>query len=351
MKTPLRIGFLIVLQLNAQACIWDSDTLTQEEKKNPEIARVILGEAISSADPAALRERIKTLQARRREADPAWWNDLAGAHLRLGEPKEAAALLEPLRDRFPNDYGIHANLGTAYHLMGDYQKAEKEIARDLELNPDAHFGLERYHLALLQYLVREPKYQARHVYVDEFSEAFLRGSGPLLASGPLQGTNSGVGFSASDLAEMEKEYNSTATSNYEADHILSLVSALDRPPAYRARWNLAEDPKFKEGILYLASLNPKEPACFVMLGVASWHQQDLNLAAAAFEKAIELHSPQSEILKRKVEGIRAHIREAQQQPHGGYQIPRGVVVLGVAIVTPIVLWICVRAMPRRSPGH
>ena len=70
----------------------------------------------------------------------------------MGQPREVVELPEPLREKFANDYGFHANLGTAYHLLGRYPEAEREIARDLEINPDAHFGLEKYHLALLQYL-------------------------------------------------------------------------------------------------------------------------------------------------------------------------------------------------------
>ena len=77
---------------------------------------------------------------------------MPGACLRLGQPREVVKLPEPLREKFANDHGFLANLGTAYHLLGRYPEAEREIARDLEINPDAHFGLEKYHLALLQYL-------------------------------------------------------------------------------------------------------------------------------------------------------------------------------------------------------
>ena len=35
----------------------------------------------------------------------------------------------------------------------------------------------------------------------------------------------------------------------------------------------------------MASLNPKEPACFQMLGVLCLKNRDFNLAATAFEKA------------------------------------------------------------------
>ena len=113
----------------ARACIWDSDTLADEKKKSPDMAALILGTRQSASDTNVLRKRIDGLRANPRESDPAWWNDLAGAHLRLGQAQEAAGMLEPLLTRFPNDYRIHANLGTAYHLLGRYAEAEREIAR------------------------------------------------------------------------------------------------------------------------------------------------------------------------------------------------------------------------------
>jgi tetratricopeptide (TPR) repeat protein len=165
----------MVFEMTARACIWDADTLLHERLRSRDLASVILGDPAKPPDPGPLRKRISDLEARRREEDPSWWNDLAGAHLRLGEARMAAELLETVTNRFKDDYGIHANLGTAYHLLGRYQEAEREIARDLEINPDAHFGLEKYHLALLQYLVCDADFQRTHVYVDEWSMPFLSG--------------------------------------------------------------------------------------------------------------------------------------------------------------------------------
>jgi hypothetical protein len=90
------------------------------------------------------------------------------------------------------------------------------------------------------------------------------------------------------------------------------LAALDQPSAYRGKWNLAQDAKLAEGLIYMASLNPKEPACFVMLGVASWSKGDLNLATAAFDKATKLGSLQSEILKLKTKGLRERIQKGQK---------------------------------------
>lgn len=300
------------------ACLWDSDTLSQEKRSSPEMAAIILGSPPPPPDPRPLHERIAKLQAAPREEDPAWWNDLAGAHVRLGKPAEAVRLLEPLLAKFPNDYGVHANLGTAYHLLGRYADAERHIARDLEINPDAHFGLERYHLALLQYLIRDEEYRKAHLFVDEFSYR-------------VAGRWSRFGFSQSmhqgPLAEGGEDEAFPDT----------------KPPAYRHKWNLAEDPKFAEGILYLTSLNPKELACFVMLGIACLRKPnaDLNLASAAFKQAITLGSPQSAVLEKWIADIDEHISQARKYNRFGMEFWMTISVgaaLAALLIKAIRLW-------------
>src|SRR5688572_12979668 len=103
----IHVGVVLVFSaFTAMACLWDSDTLENEKEKSTKMADVILGAGSVPPDPKPLRERIKTLRATPREDDPVWWNDLAGAHLRLGETEQAVQLLEPLAERFPNDYGV-----------------------------------------------------------------------------------------------------------------------------------------------------------------------------------------------------------------------------------------------------
>src|ERR1043165_3508318 len=131
-RIHLLIIFVVLLMPGRlEACLWDRDTLADERKKSPEMAELIFGPRPKPADPVSMRGRIASLRSQPKENDPSWWNDLAGAYIRFGEPGEAAKLLEPIVTKFPNDYGIHANLGTAYHLLGRYRDAEREIARDL----------------------------------------------------------------------------------------------------------------------------------------------------------------------------------------------------------------------------
>ncbi|HTH49472.1 MAG TPA: hypothetical protein VMB21_18295 [Candidatus Limnocylindria bacterium] len=281
----LLLGSLLIHGLSLHACIWDRDTLWSEKRNKPDLAALILKEPKRDADTGAYRKKLSALLAGPNREDPAWLNEVAGTHLRMGEAQAAVDLLAPLAGKFTNDYGIQANLGTAYHLLGRYAEAERHIARDLELNPDAHFGLEKYHLALLQYLVRDARWKEHRLYVDEFSYSLQQAAGA-------------------------RFYYRAAYAKTGDDHDPEFAT---NAPAYRAKWNLAEDPKLKEGLTYLASLNPQEPAVFEMLGVLCWKDGDLNLAAAAFEKAIALGSPKVPLLQKKADSIRKHVHEAQAE--------------------------------------
>jgi tetratricopeptide (TPR) repeat protein len=252
--------------------------------------------------------------------------------------------------RFPNDYGIHANLGTAYHLLGRYVEAEKHIARDLEINPDAHFGLEKYHLALLQYLMRDAKYQSRHVYVDEFTYEFIYAGHGLFRFSESTETYSrkDAQLYTNGLVEAEADFESFLKlppddSNFR--YAMKTLAALDDLPAYRSKWNLAANTNLQEGVIYMASLNPKEPACFTMLGVVSWKYSDLNLTVKAFEKAIALGSPEKTILEAKVKSIRKHIETAK--PYRASEILFSLVIAcGIAFLAIVVFRAIVRFVRR-----
>lgn len=316
----MRVALLILagwlLISRAQACVWDADTLMQEKFRSHDLASAILKPPPPEPeDVSALQARIQNLETNRDENNSNWWNNLAGAYIRLGHSQKAVDLLAPVIDRFPNDYGMHANLGTAYHLLGRYDEAEKEIARDLEINPEAHFGLEKYHLALLQYLVRDTEYKKQHLYVDEWSRDFTQFPGHFLrrAAGKLDFSNS----NALDVdaikhlgREMSYDPREDKTNSWEWSQIKKLENDGYVPPPYRFKWDLAADTNFEAGIIYMAQMNPQEPACFEMLGVAAMKKRDYNLATAAFEKAIELGSLKSDMLREKVSSLHEYIHNS-----------------------------------------
>jgi hypothetical protein len=106
----------------------------------------------------------------------------------------------------------------------------------------------------------------------------------------------------------------------------------DALPEYRLNWNLAVDPKLEAGLIYMATLNSKEPACFEMLGVKSLRNHDLNLAAAAFERAISLGSSHTDLLQLRVTAIHHHINEARKN-----MLP--FLILAAVALTAIVLYL------------
>jgi hypothetical protein len=328
-----------VLTGNTYACIWDADTLFQEKLRHHDLSSAILGEPPPPEDPQKLQARITGLEANRNETNADWWNNLAGAYLRLNKPDTAVKLLEPVIGTFPNDYGIHANLGTAYHLLGRYAEAEKEIARDLEINPEAHFGLEKYHLALLQYLVRDKTYQARHVYVDEFTSGLCGNGGGHFYSIPddrFQSTHDGT---LTNLAELENMYRTWVISsdddNSGIGNVAGLLAATDEPPKYRSKWDLSVDTNLVAGVIYMAEMNPKEPACFTMLGVAAWKKRDFNLAVSAFKKAVVLDSPQRALLQAKINGLNHFIHESYKEKLIGYGMAAAVILFFLCLLSCI----------------
>lgn len=356
-----------ILPSAAGACIWDSDTLAEERAGSPRLAEVVLGKAAHTPDAGKLRARIRQLEAEPREDDPAWWNDLAGAHIRLGETQRAVELLEPAVRRFPKDYGVHANLGTAYHLLGRYREAEREIARDLEINPQAHFGLERYHLALLQYLSRDQTYQSRHVYVDEWTYSFLVGAptSPRLsgAEGKLKPgfdwreryQEFRPGESAAEARERLLRAAEAEPSTGQAEYLRRWARAVpavaDPPVSYRYRWDLGHDPKLEEGVLYLASLNPRQPACFTMLGIVCLKRGDLHLAAAAFRRALDLGSPQAELLRERIAGIRTHQRAGAIQNAPQTIVKVALAALAVLLLVRLYRWSRLRLVRSRTTSR
>jgi hypothetical protein len=314
-KVVFWVSLICLCACTSPACVWDADTLVREKLRSHDLAKTILGDVPPLENSAGLQARIQTLETNRDESNPDWWNNLAGAYIRLGQSAAAVKLLAPIASKFPDNYGIHANLGTAYHLLGRYAEAEKEIARDLEINPDAHFGLEKYHLALLQYLMRDDNYKSRHTYVDEWSQAFsteaafrwLRPKGKLDAFN----TNALDWDQINELAkDLVGESENEQTNSWEWKAIQDLKSRGYVPPPYRFQWNLAADTNFEAGVIYMAQMNPKEPACFEMLGIAAGRCRDFNLEADAYQRAIQLGSLKTENLKQKVDELHNYIRES-----------------------------------------
>ncbi len=77
-------------------------------------------------------------------------SDYSIALMYLGKNEEAVQLLEILESQRPGEYFIAANLGTAYELSGNNDKALEWINEGMRRNPDSHEGTEWLHAKILE---------------------------------------------------------------------------------------------------------------------------------------------------------------------------------------------------------
>ena len=77
-------------------------------------------------------------------------NDYAVVLMSLGETSKAIEILQAIEAERPNEYVTAVNLGTAYELSGDLDRALDWIKIGIERNPDAHRGSEWLHVKILE---------------------------------------------------------------------------------------------------------------------------------------------------------------------------------------------------------
>lgn len=161
------------------ACFWDSDTLRQEASGQLHVIAAITGR-FDRFPPSYYQHRLDRIRAiPEHERTLADFDDAAVACDRLGRSDEGIAWmarkLETLEhsDAAGEDTGDHryrylANLGTIHaHRwirrgaprddLADLAKARELIAGAIEINPDAHFGRERYQLWAIEWLISPPE--------------------------------------------------------------------------------------------------------------------------------------------------------------------------------------------------
>lgn len=157
-------------------CLWDSDTLRAEAAGTPGMVETIVGRF----------DRYPTLYYQMRldrvtkllDSDPtdlAAYDDAGVACDRLGRYDEAIAWMAKKRAALnatpksetttEHEYRYLANLGT-FHIhrwirtgadrsnLSDAQRARDLIEQAIMLNPDAHFGRERYQLMALEWIIQ-----------------------------------------------------------------------------------------------------------------------------------------------------------------------------------------------------
>lgn len=170
----------ISLQLSAVACLWDRDTPAEEALGMPEVVAVLTGRF--ERNPPLFYEMRLARVARHLQSHPddlAAYDDAGVACDRLGRGDDAISWMDKKRVELEkldasrpevreHRYRYHANLGTFLVHRWVSQGADRaridevkaacdEIAKALEINPDAHFGREKYQLKAMKFIVDPPR--------------------------------------------------------------------------------------------------------------------------------------------------------------------------------------------------
>jgi len=96
-------------------------------------------------------ETLKELQKQQKDTPSAFYpNNIAVAMVHLGQIKQAIKILEMYEKDEPGIYQTAANLGTAYELDGQNEKALKWIKEGVKRNGEGHCGSEWLHVKILE---------------------------------------------------------------------------------------------------------------------------------------------------------------------------------------------------------
>jgi tetratricopeptide (TPR) repeat protein len=103
------------------------------------------------------------------EADFKVRNDYAAKLIRQGKVKRAIEMLDSIEKEHPGEYIVAANLGTAYELGGDVDRALRWISEGYKRNPDSHLATEWLHIRILEVkreLAKDPAWLKTHSVLD-----------------------------------------------------------------------------------------------------------------------------------------------------------------------------------------
>lgn len=157
---PGRMAFHIFLAASlsatplATACIWDQDTIAMENARFPEVIDIISGNF-----PRHSREfhewRIMQTKALLEKTPDSLvlYDDLAVSQHKLGDHAAAIETMKAKEAIRPGLYETYSNMGTFLIYTGDLERSLYFINKALAINPEAHFGREKYQKWLVEWVI------------------------------------------------------------------------------------------------------------------------------------------------------------------------------------------------------
>ncbi len=197
MNRFLPLALLVCFPLSSRACLndRDSDALAVQNNRFPDALRVITGR-FERNPPRFYQMRIARVERelKSKPRDFGLYDDLAVAHDKLGDDETALKIMAQKRALLPvfnsKDkankeawYRFFANDGTfrAHRFLksgakvqniGEMKRARDEIKRALQIKPNAHFGREKYQLAVMDWIVTSRTKKTGHSLSYFLSERF-----------------------------------------------------------------------------------------------------------------------------------------------------------------------------------
>lgn len=150
----LAVALGLLVPSAALACLWDYDTIKMERTRFPNTLELITGKFLRHS-PEFYQWRIAD-RLKRLETDPsnlALLDDLAVAYDKTDQHEKAIETANRADKLRPGRYETAANLGTFYFHAGQLEAGLPHIDRALKINPDAHFGREKYQKLLVEYVL------------------------------------------------------------------------------------------------------------------------------------------------------------------------------------------------------
>jgi tetratricopeptide (TPR) repeat protein len=156
---PMRPFFLLVLTKLlfpslALACLWDYDTLLQEQSRFPDVLELITGKFPRHSQEFyiwRIKDRVEKLKGN--PDSLAYLDDLAVAFDKIGDQQKAIELMLAAEEKQRGRYETEANLGTFYIHAGQWEDGLVHISNALRINADAHFGREKYQQLLVEFML------------------------------------------------------------------------------------------------------------------------------------------------------------------------------------------------------
>lgn len=166
------LASVTLVMLISMACLWDKDTIAVERQQFPSVIELLSGKFIRhSPEFHYWRVNDRKQKLLIDSQNVSLIDDLAVSLSKLGKDKEAIELMFQKEAIKPGLYETYANLGTFYLHDGQFAEGIKWIDSAITINPDAHFGRERFQLYLAQSIL-EGKSNRYYFYVlDKMREA------------------------------------------------------------------------------------------------------------------------------------------------------------------------------------